>query len=151
MAVRPRLRYQPRWSPELAGYSYNATRHYWSTLSPWYEWEDVQQEAQIIFLLCQRKYTGVVDNPAWFMSLFKTALRNRLIDLAVSIPKYSLLEGLDHSVLQQAAPDTLHELLEMMENLPLGLRLVLNDMCRPKGRLRVSQRTLSKLRLALSA
>ena len=148
--IRPRLPYRPNWSPELAGYVHNSIRRYWSTLAPWYQWEDLAQESQIVFLLCRRRYTGVVDNPAWFMALFKTAWQNRLVDLTVAIPRYSLLEGLDHSVLQQAAPDTLHELLELIEALPLGLRMVLSDICRPKGRLRISQRTLLNLRAALS-
>lgn len=41
------------------------------------------QEAYIVFLRCKMKYEGEVDNAAWFMSLFKTALANRFDDLAV--------------------------------------------------------------------
>lgn len=109
------------------------------------------QEAFVVFLLCQRRYTGHVDNPAWFMALYKTAWRNRLVTLATTTPRYSLLEGLDIPLVEAASPDVVHELLELLEALPFGLRALVTDMCRPKGRLKISRRSMHTLRSLLQA
>lgn len=44
--------------------------------------EDAYQEAFLKFLEVANKYEGVVDNPRWFMGLYKRALANRITDLA---------------------------------------------------------------------
>lgn len=152
--TRPTLAYRIRWTPELHGYAYNATRRYWRKLAPWYEWEDLMQEALLVFLVCQRNYQGKVDNPAWFMALYKRSWSNRLFDLSKRKPKYSLLE--DWTVLDQtqAAPSAasgLGELIDQVAKLPLGLRISLSEMCKPKGRFRVSRRTVQQLAATLGA
>lgn len=43
--------------------------------------EDLVQESHIVFLKLKRTYTEV-DNPKWFMTLYKTAFTNRINDLS---------------------------------------------------------------------
>lgn len=149
--AKKKLRFRPTWSPEIEGYTYNACRRYWPSLAPWYEWDDLMQEARVIFLLCARRYGTTVDNRKWFMALFKTAWQRRLSDLANSIPKYSLFEGVDDELMHPMIESTtaLADLAVAIEKLPLGLKLVLSDLCRPKQRLKPSKRTLANLRAAL--
>jgi hypothetical protein len=147
--VKPRY-YKPKWSPELEGYAYNAIRRRWPQLAPWYEWEDLMQEAQLVYLVCAKRYNGRVDNPAWFMALFKTAWQRRLADLIKAIPKYSLLEGLDVDSMQTTgATDMLVDLSIKASRLPLYLKLALSDLCRPHPRLKLSRQRQAVLRTAL--
>lgn len=44
--------------------------------------DDARQEAQIVFLNVKRTYQGKVDNPAWFMALYKRSLAGHFHDLA---------------------------------------------------------------------
>ena len=44
--------------------------------------DDVYQEAYIKFMEIEKRYAGSIDSPQWFMSLFKTALANKITDLA---------------------------------------------------------------------
>jgi len=46
--------------------------------------EDAYQDAYVKFLELVAKYSGTVDNPRWFMSLYKHALANKVTDLANS-------------------------------------------------------------------
>lgn len=146
--TRPRLPYKPKWSREIHGYAHNAIRSFWPALSPWYEWEDLMQEARLTFVLCSNRYTGVVDNPAWFMALFKTAWHNKLISLVGRLPQYSLNEEVDLRLFDFSSPDVMQEMLQMLETLPFSLRLAVKNLCEPDGK-RVSKRMLNKLRLAL--
>lgn len=44
--------------------------------------DDVYQEAYLKFMEIEARYAGAIDSPQWFMSLFKTALANKITDLA---------------------------------------------------------------------
>jgi len=44
--------------------------------------DDAYQEAYVKFLEVVEKYKDEVDNPRWFMSLYKKALANHITDLA---------------------------------------------------------------------
>lgn len=46
------------------------------------EWEDVMQECHCLFLKLERRYENEVTSAAWFMGLYKSSLRNLIIDLA---------------------------------------------------------------------
>ena len=73
--------YEPRWSPEIEGYTVNqVTKALWRVAIT-HDRDDLMQEARIVFLKCQRAYP-VVDTPQHFMALYKTALANRIGDLA---------------------------------------------------------------------
>lgn len=155
--VRPRVRpfcrpllYRPRWEGEIQGYAYNSTRRYWPTLSRWYEWPDLMQEAYIVFMACERKYTGKVNRARWFMALFKTAWHNRLVNIIVSVPRYSLLDAGDgESVPDLPCVDLSRELWDVARSLPRELQVVLGDVCRLRPRFNFSKRALRDLRVAL--
>lgn len=146
---RPRLPFVPKWDGECKGYAYNAMRRFWPTLQPWYEWDDLMQEAFLVFLKCKRRYYARVDTPQWFMALFKTSLHNRLVNLVVSIPRYSLVEG--DAADAMAVPDLARELWELTRDLPRELQVVLGDICRLRPRFNFSQRALRELRVALAS
>lgn len=52
------------------------------------EFEDLMQEAHAVYLLVVQKYSAVVTTPSHFMSLYKSALRNKLIDHSVKATEY---------------------------------------------------------------
>lgn len=146
---RPCLPFVPRWEGECKGYAYNAMRRFWPTLQAWYEWDDLMQEAFLVFLKCKRRYYTFVDTPQWFMALFKTSLHNRLVNLVVSVPRYSLTEeGVSDALV---VPDIARELWELTRDLPRELQVVLGDVCRLRPRFNFSKRALRELRLALAS
>ena len=72
----------PQWSGPIQGHAINSIKKMYPALCAEHEFDDLLQEAYIVFMKCERKYKGTVDNAAWFMSLFRTALQNRLYTLA---------------------------------------------------------------------
>lgn len=76
-------RYVPQWTGPVEGFSVNYMRRHFWRLRYSMEWEDVMQECSYLFLKMERKYEHEVTSPAWFMALYKTALRNLVNDLAV--------------------------------------------------------------------
>jgi hypothetical protein len=44
--------------------------------------EDGLQECALVFVRCRNKYEGRIDNPAWMMALFKSAVAHHWHDLA---------------------------------------------------------------------
>ena len=76
------IRFKPNWTGPIEGYSVNCMRrHYWRVQYSM-EWDDVMQECHCLFLKLCHEYPDV-DNPAWFMGLYKAALLNLVNDLAV--------------------------------------------------------------------
>src|SRR5437879_3859259 len=73
--------FRPAFNGPIAGHAVNMSRKYYPLLAAELEFEDLLQEAWIVFLTCQRRYRGVVDNPAWFMALFSVSLQRRMVDL----------------------------------------------------------------------
>lgn len=146
---RPHLPFVPRWEGECKGYAYNATRKFWPALQAWHEWDDLMQEAFLVFLKCKRRYYACVDKPEWFMALFKVSLHNRLVTMVVSVPKYSLMEGDD--VPDRPVPDVARELWEVARDLPRELQVVLGDVCRLRPRFNFSHQALRELRAALGS
>lgn len=77
------------------GYIINFCKETWreSRLSlGGYEFDDLLQEAAIVFLVCRDRYAGKVDNPRWFMALFSRALYNRFVDLQRTNRSYSPID-----------------------------------------------------------
>ncbi len=90
-----KIPFRPIWPGPIEGHAINTIRHYYQQLHPWHEFDDLLQEAYIVFFKCKRAYSGRVDNAAWFMSLFSHSLRNRLINLIRHGPRYNFIEDLD--------------------------------------------------------
>lgn len=66
----------------LRGWTVNhVSRNYWRVESTM-ERDDVMQESYLTFLKVKARYAGVVDEPAHFMALYKTAWTRRFTDLA---------------------------------------------------------------------
>lgn len=73
--------YVPRWEGPVEGYATNqVTRALWRVART-HDRDDLMQEARIVFWRCSRAYP-VLDTPEHFMALYKTALRNRVHELA---------------------------------------------------------------------
>lgn len=147
--MRPRLAlaYEPEWTKEIEGCAYNMTRKYWNGLKAWYEWDDLMQEARIAFLRLQRRYRGKVDNPAWFMSLFKVSWQRRLIHLFRRRPAYSLSAD---PLPELVEPPELQDLLELIDSIPMELRIMMADLCRPIPRFRFSKKDAAPLKSLLT-
>lgn len=67
---------------------YNAVRSWYPRFADQMEFEDLVNEAWCVFLKCQRRYAGVVDNPKWFMAIFVISLRRRFYSLLGHNPAY---------------------------------------------------------------
>lgn len=76
--------YKPVWDAVFEGWSRRFVgRNHWrvaAILDP----DEATQECALVFARCARHYTGKVDNPAWFMSLYKVAVSNHFNNLALS-------------------------------------------------------------------
>lgn len=81
MAERVRLKYTPRYDGPIEGFVVNFIRkNIWRVPSYLTE-EDLMQESHLLFWKLKTLYTQV-DNPKWFMTLYKTAFSNRINDLS---------------------------------------------------------------------
>lgn len=57
-------------------------KNLWKVASARGDFDDLMQDCWIVFHRCRTKYSGIVDNPAWFMSLYKRAIACEFIDMA---------------------------------------------------------------------
>lgn len=74
--------YEPKWEGAIEGYVVKEiNRNYWRFKNH-VDFDDAYQEAHLKFLEMKERYMGSIDSPKWFMSLYKTALANKLTDLA---------------------------------------------------------------------
>ena len=81
---RPMPRFEWKDSP-FEGYARKyVKKHFWRVKAVLFTEEDALQQAALVFARCRNAYEGKVDNPAWFMSLFKIALVNEWHSLAVA-------------------------------------------------------------------
>lgn len=107
------------------------------------DFDDAMQEAYLVYLRCARKYAYRVDNEAWFMALYKSALSRELVNLANDDTAYrevitlvdpcgddatmiDLLAGSEDgegelAVTLRWAPDEVREVLTLLLNAPTEL------------------------------
>ena len=79
---RVQLKFTPHWKGEIEGFVVKfLSKNMWR-VSKMMEYEDALQESYVVFLGCAEYYRGKVDNPAWFMALFKRSLFNRFNDFS---------------------------------------------------------------------
>lgn len=93
--------YKPRLNRAFEGYIYNFVAHQWRTSRLYkqgYDFDDLLQEAAVVFYACRERYEKVVDNPRWFMALFSRSLFNRFVDLKRKSVSYSPLDELAEDV-----------------------------------------------------
>lgn len=82
MRKRKAFPFVPRWHGEISGWAVRAIVKNFASLSADYEFEDLMQEAYLVYMRCKDRYGSSVDNAAWFMALFKVSLRNHLWQMA---------------------------------------------------------------------
>ena len=75
------MSYNPVWKGPIEGYAVNYINANMWKLQATMELPDAVQEAWLVFEKCATRYPDV-DTPQHFMALFKTALRNRVLDMA---------------------------------------------------------------------
>lgn len=73
--------YIPEFKGPIEGYVVNCIRRDHWKVARTHDREDMKQEAHYVFLRCAAKYP-IIDTPQHFMSLFKVAWNNHIIDLA---------------------------------------------------------------------
>lgn len=134
-----KIPFRPIWPGPIEGHAINTVRYYYGRLNAWHEFDDLLQEAYIVFIKCKRAYGSKVDNPAWFMSLFSNSLRNRFINLIRHGPRYNFIEDLE-AINIEATGDLENDgyLRCLLEDLPSVLnmmtRLALRDKFSPQRR-----------------
>lgn len=120
-------KYLPRFHGAIEGYVVNFIRANGWRVQSSMEFEDVMQEAHVIFLRLAAKY-GLTDTPQHFMALFKTAWRNHFVDLARTDSNLRLC-----TLNSQMQEDEEGDYLALLESLPGDLenhgylRMLLED------------------------
>lgn len=74
--------FEPEWGGAIEGYVVRLINKNFWRFKNHMAFDDVYQEAYIKFLELKERYTGTVDSPKWFMSLYKTSLQNKITDFA---------------------------------------------------------------------
>ena len=73
--------FKPSWTGEIEGYVVNwYAKNGWKVASFLPELDDVKQEAYLVFAHVPVEYPDI-DNPRWFMSMFKQVFSCRMIDV----------------------------------------------------------------------
>lgn len=81
--------FSPEWTAAIEGYTVRVLHKNLWRFSAVMSFDDAYQEAYLKFMELKEKYEGKINHPRWFMSLYKTALKNRITDLANSNRKLS--------------------------------------------------------------
>lgn len=78
---RVELEWKPKWEPEVRGWAYNYIAQNRWRVDGINDIEDLMQDAYVVFLKVADTYPRVIE-PRHFMALYKTSLRNFLLDKA---------------------------------------------------------------------
>lgn len=90
--MNPKIRFNPRWEG-VHGLAITLVSKYFAMLCAEHEFDDLMQEAYIVFMKCKRAYPHI-DNQKWFTSLYGNALANKLLNLAARCGRMISLEDL---------------------------------------------------------
>ena len=69
----------PKWRGPVEGYAVNQIRKLLPRVNHSHDPDDLYQIAFEVYLFCKQRYKAV-DNPAWFMALYKRCLFTRFAD-----------------------------------------------------------------------
>lgn len=69
--------FRAQWRGSVEGYAVNQLSKLLPRLHHLYDRDDLYQESFEVYLQCKLRYEHHVDNPAWFMSLYKRCLFSR--------------------------------------------------------------------------
>lgn len=123
--------YQPVFKGPIEGWVVNYTKAQFWRLQATMEWDDVMQEAYLVFLRCSNKYPGLQE-AKHFMALFKQAWIRQVTDLAyldsrhrVSSTSTEIAE--DGYIQEQVGElDNDGQLSILMRQAPSEVRMVIN-------------------------
>ena len=107
---REKPNFIPQYSGALEGWATNYIHKNIWRVPNHIEFEDLLQDAHCYFLVCVERY-GYVTQPAHFMSLFKSCLRNHMTDLSHT--------STDEKAISVPIPDV-DEFFNMIENISWG-------------------------------
>ena len=122
------ISFVPRWPGPIEGHAVNTVKSFYPKLCAEHEFDDLMQEAYIVFLRCKQRYSGTVDNPSWFMSLFRNALRNKLINIS-ALCKHNLSLEAVGSDDEPRTDGNEGYFACMFSELPVQVRRLVRDMC----------------------
>lgn len=88
----------PPFEGTLEGFTKKYLNSHGWRLQSAFEFDDLMQEAYIVYLKCKRAYEGKIDNAAWFMGLYKSSLARRVHDLSKETTVINELVPLEQSV-----------------------------------------------------
>ena len=77
-----RLRFRPSFKGPIEGYLVNSIQKNLWRVDQVMTREDLYQDGLMIFCLIRQRYAHLVDNPKWFMALYKRALSNHIHDIS---------------------------------------------------------------------
>ena len=83
----------PRYTAALEGYIIKFVRRSWPSMAHLYEFEDLLQEAYLVFLRCKRRFEDYGDNSAaLFTAYFKQALMHHFASIHARSRRYNYVE-----------------------------------------------------------
>ena len=109
-------RFVPSFHGPIEGYAIKAIHQLYPRVKHRFELDDLYQEAAETYLSCRRRYAHV-DNPAWFMALYKQCLFTRFAALVGNCVKHRALTPLLEGYLEQAVEDAA-ELTVLLGQMP---------------------------------
>jgi hypothetical protein len=104
--IRKRIAYKPTWEGTFENYSRSwVKKNFWRVRHMHGSEEDSLQECAVVFARCANTYRGKLDNPAWFMSIYKIALVNQFNVHAVHDGRTRTLDVSDGVMLEGPSQD----------------------------------------------
>lgn len=105
------MSYKPEFKGPIEGWVVNYSRKIHWRIQRTVPWEDMMQEAALVFLKCRGAYPDL-DTPQHFMALFKTAWTRRFCDLAAADTADRVLVSENRTSMddEEYTPDSVGEL-----------------------------------------
>jgi hypothetical protein len=132
MKLRRRRRRRPLkslWPGVAEGYATNQVHAQLWRMHGRETFEDMMQEAFLVYARVHARYATKTNDPKWLMALFREALQNRLTDLArrngLRARCELVTDAVDISTERSDPIDAIDELIEAVDNAPQELRSVL--------------------------
>jgi hypothetical protein len=103
MATRVKLGYRAKWEGPIHGFTVNTIRKFYPSLCAEHEFDDLLQEAYIVFMRCIEGFKPNPADPAapQFMGYYKCSLRNHLMNLARTCGKTLYMEDVPEQAVEQ--------------------------------------------------
>jgi len=126
------MAYTPEFKGPIEGWTVNFCKKNQWRLQRSMEWEDIMQEAQVVFLKCKNAYPEL-DGPSHFMALYKTAWTRHVINLSQKDTElkavYSETHDAEHEGMESIVIGELNtdgNLATLLRQAPKEILMVLN-------------------------